>query len=206
MAGFRLVLGLLLLCAAEDEGVEAISDSSELSEPSRTSIEEHLFTKPMSANGKSGGCPFSHLHKAPESVLEVLLATPEWVETEVLKVYRSGKQHYPGLYLVLFYTLVAVVIYRAVTGPGRPPSLPQALVVAEDNSPKDFAILVKAEVRKTTEGKGTGLESGVAEQMVQLLQEHAEFRKEIVESHEMLKDFLSSLTDRSEERRVGKEC
>jgi hypothetical protein len=148
----------------------------------------------MSTNGQSSGCPFAHLHKAPESLLEELYAIPGQVEAWVLKAYRSGKQDHPGLYLVLFYTLVAVVIFRAVTGPGRPLSIPQALVVTEDKTSKDYAISVKAEVRKATEGKGTGLESEVAEQMVKLVEEHAEFRKEIVESHEMLKDFLSSLT------------
>lgn len=192
MAGLGLVLSLLLLCAAEEVLIEAVSDLPEESEPPITNI-EHLFAQQISSAGKGSGCPFARLQRDPESLLEVIYAVPGWTEGGVVQAYRSLKGNYPRLYLVLFYVLVAGVVYRAAKGRGRPAAVPQQLLIAEDKSAKEYEMQVKAEVKRLQAGSAGANKDKIAGQMEKLVQEHAEFRTEIIESHEMLQDFLSSL-------------
>lgn len=189
MAGLCVALSLLFLCAAEEGWVGALSDQEE---PSRMNI-EHLFPQETNSERKGSRCPFAQIQRSPESLLEVISAVPGWTEGGVMQAYRSLKRNYPRLYLVLFYALAAAVVYRAAKGPGRPAAVYQEVRIAEDKSAKDYEVGVKAAVKRLIKGSERGREDQVANQMESLLQEHADFHREIIESHEMLHNFLSSV-------------
>ena len=179
-----LVLVLLVLGAAEDVSFPAY-DASDLDICP-------ISTPPPDIPVSS--CPFARLHKEPSSYLEVLFTLPLWTEAGLLSHYRAFKTHYPVPYLLLFYLLLALILYKAISGQGRPESIPQRLIVSEERNVKECEGRVKAQIKgKTEEGNGN-LKQKVDFEMQEMIAEHHEFSREIVESHSQLIDYISSLT------------